>query len=95
MIRTRRRHFSLRSGPESLEIQETGANKVSEEQEKNLSSLELLLMGLDRPAESSRPPLRLGSECPGCGKGKLDYNGLLQLECPLCGFVSGEGGGCT
>jgi len=68
---------------------------VPEEQEKHLSSLELLLMGLNHPPVTGEPPLRLGSACPNCGAGELDYNGLLQLECPRCGFVSGEGGGCT
>jgi len=40
-------------------------------------------------------PLRSGSACPQCGQGRLDYNGLLQLECPRCGYVNAEGGGCT
>ena len=62
---------------------------------EGLSSLEMLLLGLIAPAAPSGPVLRSGSSCPGCGAGTLDYNGLLQLECPLCGFVSGEGAGCT
>jgi hypothetical protein len=42
-----------------------------------------------------RPP-RSGDLCPGCGQGKLDYNGLLELECLVCGYRnSGAGGGCT
>jgi hypothetical protein len=40
-------------------------------------------------------PLRKDSLCPLCGNGYLDYNGLLQLECAVCGFVDGEGGSCT
>ena len=65
-------------------------------EEKTLSSLERLLLGIDPPvASSAASPLRKGETCPQCGEGKLDYNGLLQLECPACGFVSGEGGGCT
>jgi rubredoxin len=62
-----------------------------------LSSLERLLLGIDTPhLEQKRyAPLRKGEICPMCGEGKLDYNGLLQLECPSCGYVSGEGGGCT
>jgi uncharacterized protein (DUF983 family) len=43
------------------------------------------------PLEPARP----GSTCPGCGQGRLDYNGLLELECPLCGFTLGSGAGCT
>lgn len=59
------------------------------------SSLELLLLGKAvMPAQTSAL-LHAGGPCPRCGKGKLDYNGLLALECPSCGFVSGEGAGCT
>ena len=24
--------------------------------------------------------------CPQCGQGILDYNGLLDLVCPVCGY---------
>ena len=68
---------------------------MADDNERNLSSLELLLMGLVPSAGPGVAPLRRGSECPQCGKGNLDYNGLLQLECPACGFVSAEGAGCT
>jgi hypothetical protein len=63
---------------------------------KNLSSLEKLLLGIDQPNvfEVVRP-LRKDELCPQCGKAQLDYNCLLQLECPACGFTNGEGGGCT
>ena len=30
--------------------------------------------------------LRVGSLCPNCGQGEVDYNGLLELECPICGY---------
>ena len=33
--------------------------------------------------------------CPNCGKGRLDYNGLLELECPACGIRFGGGAGYT
>jgi hypothetical protein len=63
---------------------------------KNLSSLELLLLGIQQPEIAEvKIPLRKGAVCPQCGLGQLDYNGVLQLECPKCGFVNGEGGGCT
>lgn len=49
-----------------------------------------------QPAESvSTEPVRRYSLCPQCGTGKLDYNGLLELECPICGFVQREGAGCS
>ena len=42
-----------------------------------------------------RPP-RCGDICPNCGQGKLDYNGLLELECLACGYRNGgDAGGCT
>ena len=63
--------------------------------ERALSSLELLLLGIGQPEMPKVGPLRSGSVCPQCGQGRLDYNGLLQLECPRCGYASGEGGGCT
>jgi len=31
-----------------------------------------------------------GKTCPACGLGIMDYDGLLNLICPVCGF--GEGG---
>jgi hypothetical protein len=30
---------------------------------------------------------RRGDACPKCGKGKLDYDGLLNLRCEACGFA--------
>ncbi len=31
---------------------------------------------------------RPGRKCPRCRKGKLDYDGLLNLVCPQCGHVA-------
>jgi hypothetical protein len=62
---------------------------------KRLSSLELILLGKAAMPARTSALLRAGGPCPRCGRGKLDYNGLLALECPSCGFVSGEGAGCT
>jgi uncharacterized protein (DUF983 family) len=39
--------------------------------------------------------IRRGSHCPRCGKGKMDFNGLLDLECDQCGFSLVEGAGCS
>jgi hypothetical protein len=33
--------------------------------------------------------LRAGDTCPHCRKGKLDYDGLLNLACPQCGYSLG------
>lgn len=30
---------------------------------------------------------RPGNVCPKCGKGVLDYDGLLNVFCPVCGVV--------
>jgi hypothetical protein len=33
---------------------------------------------------------RAGDVCPRCGRGVLDYDGLLNLACPECGYsISG------
>jgi len=42
-----------------------------------------------------RAPVRRGEACPRCEVGRLDYNGLLDLECPACGYSEGSGAGCT
>jgi len=45
--------------------------------------------------QPSEKPLRPGDPCPRCEIGKMDYNGLLELECTHCGYVISGGGGCT
>jgi len=30
---------------------------------------------------------RRGAQCPRCGEGRLDYDGLLNLVCPRCHYV--------
>lgn len=47
------------------------------------------------PSPASKKGAKVGKPCPDCGIGILDYNGLLDLECPHCGFTEGPGGGCT
>ncbi|MFZ5821124.1 MAG: hypothetical protein ACOYYJ_14615 [Chloroflexota bacterium] len=68
---------------------------VTDQPANALSSFELFLQGKLQPVETTTVPLRAGSTCPQCGKGKLEYNGVLALECPACGFTGGECGGCT
>ena len=43
----------------------------------------------DLPATISPRPayeMRAGDMCPACGKGRLDYDGLLNLACAECGY---------
>ncbi len=30
---------------------------------------------------------RPGDQCPSCGRGRLDYDGMLNLVCEACGFT--------
>ncbi|NWG34002.1 MAG: hypothetical protein HXY42_06135 [Chloroflexi bacterium] len=52
--------------------------------------------GLPKPrtVSSSKPcrAPRPGQKCPECGEGRLDYDGLLQLVCPACGYLASGGG---
>lgn len=70
---------------------------MTDRPENAASSFELLLQGKLEHFEDVQvdEPLRAGMICPKCKLGKLAYNGLLALECPNCGYTSGEGGGCT
>jgi uncharacterized protein (DUF983 family) len=43
--------------------------------------------------QNTNRPLGVGDLCPKCGQGRLDYDGLLNLACPQCGYSLG--GGCT
>jgi len=44
-----------------------------------------------RTTQVCRAP-RVGGRCPQCEKGRLDYDGTLQLVCPNCGYVAAGGG---
>jgi len=50
---------------------------------------------LSTPGGNAPEPVRPGADCPRCGAGRMDYNGLLELECVQCGYVISGGGGCT
>ncbi|MBN1536694.1 MAG: hypothetical protein JW908_08185 [Anaerolineales bacterium] len=39
--------------------------------------------------------LRRGDLCPQCGQGRMDYDGLLNLSCPQCGYTNTTGGSFT
>lgn len=45
--------------------------------------------------ESFSETFQSGMLCLVCKRGTLDYDGLLNLTCPVCGFQSSGGGGCT
>lgn len=36
---------------------------------------------------SSQTGAEAGKLCPVCGLGIMDYDGLLNLVCPVCGFT--------
>lgn len=68
------------------------AFKTSQDGEKSAGRREL-----DRPDRlpvwkgdllEKKDPILLeaGRICPRCGHGRLDYDGLLNLVCPECGF---------
>ena len=33
--------------------------------------------------------IAVGEKCPLCQEGVLDYDGMLNLVCPTCGFTAG------
>jgi uncharacterized protein (DUF983 family) len=46
---------------------------------------------LSSQAESSSILFREGGICPKCGKGKFEYDGLLNLSCNNCGYCGERG----
>jgi hypothetical protein len=60
---------------------------------KNLSwNVTLVLPTQDNMAEWRKGESRAGDVCPACHAGILDYNGLLELVCPECGYTQS---GCS
>ena len=48
-----------------------------------------LLESPEEYAQEDHGELRAGDLCPHCGKACLDYDGLLNLACPECGYALG------
>lgn len=69
-----------------------------EAKEPTRSAFELSLEGKLAPPDNVVHAVRLKwrDPCPKCGQGKMDYNSMLSLECPVCGYqAEGSAGGCT
>ncbi|MEW6567474.1 MAG: hypothetical protein AB1449_04775 [Chloroflexota bacterium] len=41
-----------------------------------------------RSAKAMQGTPRAGSACPVCRRGTLEYDGCLNLVCPVCGYIS-------
>lgn len=39
--------------------------------------------------QEALPEFKTGDICPQCGLGRLDYNGILNLECEYCKYNLG------
>ena len=49
-------------------------------------------MSINHEFQVDAPPLKVenpqaGDLCPNCQSAKIDYDGLLNLSCPKCGFA--------
>lgn len=57
---------------------------------RKLPRQEMLALELKDPAMAKLPhELRSGDLCPQCKEGRLDYDGMLNLSCPVCAFAVG------
>jgi hypothetical protein len=45
----------------------------------------------EKKGEERACGFQAGALCPRCKQGVLDYNGMLMLECPVCGLTNGYG----
>ena len=41
------------------------------------------------PGDPKQPAPHAGDPCPHCHAGQLDYDGMLNLACPACGYSLG------
>lgn len=65
-----------------METQENHPKPVSEDLPEALKVVYPL-------APEQTAELHAGDACPRCRKGILDYDGLLNLACPQCGYSLG------
>jgi len=47
------------------------------------------LEGSDNPEDLEHLKITVGALCPNCKDGHLEYNGMLNLVCPICGWTAG------
>ena len=55
----------------------------------NETRLQSTTLELDFVKPDENQPARPGGLCPRCQQGILDYDGMLVLRCPVCGFAEG------
>lgn len=55
----------------------------------NKPRLQMTALELDFVKAEESQPARPGGLCPHCQQGILDYDGMLVLRCPICGFAEG------
>jgi hypothetical protein len=57
---------------------------------KELNSAPFVLTTLDTPVNNEPgEAMKAGDLCPNCHTGQLDYDGCLNLACPVCGYAIG------
>ena len=64
---------------------------MDDKKKKNIDSNgpDLMLELVDLETGTPSKELRAGDLCPKCREGRLDYDGLLNLACPKCGYALG------
>lgn len=65
---------------------------MSDNRETQSKDLPAALLSFDLEGLQVHPEvqaLHRGASCPQCQVGRLDYDGLLNLVCPRCGYTAG------
>ncbi len=68
---------------------EQDEGKKQPEESSKVSIQPLDLTSIQETGEPLKIEYRPGKRCPRCKQGILDYDGLLNLVCPVCGPVQG------